>query len=95
LTHLDAFVYRLVLTVKDFLLRILFYLPAIARMNFLYVDDVEGHTVAKALVDAVEGPSLGPEWRSSVASEDQCYWAIPKVLGKALALSCVVGTEVG
>lgn len=35
------------------------------------VHDQEGDTVAILLVELIEGGSLPPEWRSSVATEDE------------------------
>jgi hypothetical protein len=40
-------------------------------MGFGDVDDQEGDAVAVLFVELIEGGSLPPEWRSSVATEDE------------------------
>ncbi len=53
------------------ILLVLFHLPAVGRMNLLDIDDDELDAIPKALVDAVQGPSLGPKRRSGVAAENE------------------------
>jgi hypothetical protein len=51
--------------------KVLVHLPAIARVNFLDVNDVKIDLVFPATVDVVNGTSLVPEGRSSVAAKNQ------------------------
>jgi hypothetical protein len=46
-------------------------LPPVRRMDLLDVDDVEVGLILPLTVDAIEGPSLGPEGRSGIAAEDE------------------------
>ncbi len=61
-------------------------------MNLLEVDNREIYAVFIRGVDVIQGPSLGPEWRSGIAADDQCNWTFAKMIRQrhALALTLVV-----
>ena len=55
----------------DVVANVAFHLPNVAGMGFKNVDDKKSDLAAVLIVELVEGRSLPPEGRSSVASEDQ------------------------
>ena len=82
LADFDPVVHRSVLRDQHAVRLVLLDLPAVGRMDLLEVDDVAVDFVPEALIDPVEGPSLGPEGRSGVAPEDQRDGPLPEVIGK-------------
>ncbi len=56
---------------QDGILFIVVDLPAIGRMDLFDVDRVEVDLVFELIVDAIKGPSLGPERRSGITTKDE------------------------
>ena len=59
---------------------IVVYLPSVSRVNFFDVDRVEVDLIPKFVVDAIEGPSLGPERRSGIAAEYEGDGALSEMI---------------
>lgn len=66
-------------------------LPAVARVRFLDVDDVEIGAILVLVIEAVEGGNLPPEGRSCVAAEDEDDGASGVLLERDAAGVAVAG----
>ncbi len=60
---------------------VLFDLPPIRRVDFLDVDREEVDPILESVIDAIEGPRLGPKRRSGITPEDQRHGPIFEPLG--------------
>jgi hypothetical protein len=56
---------------NDLVLNVALHLPDVAGMSFENIDDQEGDAIAVLIKQFVKGRNLPPEWRSSVAAEDE------------------------
>ena len=71
------------------LLDVLVDLPTVGRMDFLDVDREEVDAISIGAVDAIEGPSLGPKWRSGIAPKDERDRATHETLRESNRLALV------
>ena len=58
-------------------------LPAVARMDLLEVDRVEGDLFAKLTINAIQGPSLGPKGRSGIAPKNERDGPLAEMVGES------------
>jgi len=65
-----AFFHVLVLRNQNAFAFVVLYLPAIGWVNLLYVDNIKVDVGTKFFIDGVEGRSLRPKGRSSIATKN-------------------------